>query len=291
MKNTYIPPSITEYRELVDQVSPDPLIRDAPFYRGLANWVIDERTPIFYDQTHPSERDNFSINFNWMVRRDYSDTTIGPPETVQTMYAMHEYTHMTHWLPTRLDEVSADEYAQQFTGSEYRASNETEISIHYRIPELRSMILQGVRIAFDVLQEQGMARLSAAQLANLRPVVIEGETLDSFFSGSPQDREVLARLKGFNGNREWARNRYQVLRPHFMDATFPLGSGLSMEAYEPTIEGYESTITQEQYEHNMIRNVRFGFAMCGLPAPQLESFADAVAAARQLEGQYAITQA
>lgn len=153
MHNIIIPETAEGYIEDINRRAfPDPGLRGHNFYRRLIGWVIDHRTPLLYEQNYDNEYTNFSINFNWLLVRNYSDTTLGAPDTIATMYTLHEFTHMTHYLPVELSEVSAEDYAEAFTASEYRASNETEILIHYRIPELRKLVFEGMKIAFDCLR-------------------------------------------------------------------------------------------------------------------------------------------
>jgi hypothetical protein len=267
---------------------PDVSIRDHEFYRRLIGWVVDHRTPLLYEQDHPDEYTNLSINFNWLLLRDYSATTLGPAETVLTMYVVHELAHMTHWLPVRLGELSAGEYADQFTRSEYRASNETEILLYYRIPGMRSRVFQGQRIVFDVLCEREVAQPSMVRLCNVRPLFVEDTVLDGFFTGD--DVRIAERFKKYSGNRAWARDRFDALQQFFSRGDLPQGGGLTNDEYEEVLCAYEPTLSQERYERNVVANIGLGFAMCGLPIPDITSLADARVAARELEGCHAIVQ-
>jgi hypothetical protein len=65
---------------------------------------------------------------------------------------------------------------------------------------------------------------------------------------------------------------------------------LTDNEYEDVIAAYKPMLDQDGYEANVIRNVRFGFAMCGLAVPGINNFGDARAAAQDLEGQHAIVQ-
>lgn len=291
MKDIYIPPTVEEYTaDLMERSMPDTRITDNDFYRRMIGWVVDHRTPILYEQDHDDEYTNLSINFNWLLLRDYSETELGDPETILAMYALHEYCHMTHWLPTRLEQLTPGEYAEQFTRSEYRASNETEILIHYRIPELRDTIFDGKKIIYDILREKKVEQLGSSVLSLLRPLAIETDLLDSWFDGSEEDQEILGRLKYFNGNRKWAAERFEAIQPYFASEDLPQSDGLTDDAYEATIENYEPNLTQEQYESNMIRNVRFGYAMCGLAIPDIVDFEHARNLVKALEGEHAIVQ-
>ncbi len=286
-----IPNTVEEYSaQVAERALPDEMLRNHDYYKRLAGWVMDVRTPLLYKQDHDDEYTNFSINFNWLMLRDYSHTTLGPTDTVATMYALHEMTHMTHRLSTRLDTMTAEEYAEEFTASEYRASNETELLIHYRVPELRGLVFQGTKIAVDILRERNIPQPPSALLQELRPIVVEHAALDSFFSASDDDKAILARYKSYNNNREWATERFSLIKPYFSGPEFPQSSGLSAKEYETAICAYEPNPDQARYEANVMRNVRFGFAMCGLAQPNIKTFQEARAAAVELEGQHAIVQ-
>jgi hypothetical protein len=289
MRGIRIFPTAEEYVEdFLARGLPEESIRTNDFYRRLIGWVIDQRSPLLYEQDHPDEYTNLSINFNWLLLRNYAQTKLGPPQTILSMYVLHELAHMTHWLPTRFDELSAGEYADQFTRSEYRASNETEILIHFRIPALRATVFTDQRIVSDVLHDKGIEQPSMNRLCNLRPLFVEDTALDGFFTGP--DADIAARFKRYAGNREWARGRFEAIRQYFTTIDLPQGSGLTNTEYEDVLHAYEPSLTQAKYEQNMITNVRFGYAMCGLPVPALASFGDAQSAAKDLEGQHAIVQ-
>lgn len=291
MKNIVIPETAEAYQaDLMERAFPDETITDNEFYRNMIGWVVDHKTPLLYEQTHPDEYANLSINFNWLLTRDYSQTELGPPDTIHSMYALHEFTHMTHWLPMRLGEISMNEYADQFARSEYRASNETEILAHYRIPDLRKMVFSGMTIAYDLLRQQGIPQPSSALLGKVRPLLIEHKDFDHLVGEGPAAQEQLARIKRYDGNRDWASRHYHKIRDSFMDPSLPLGVGLTDTEYEPTIEAYQPHLSQERYEANVITNVRMGYGMCDLPIPTLSTFNDAREAAQELEGRDALVR-
>lgn len=289
MKSLHIPPTAEAYQEdILARAFPDERIVQNDFYRRLIGWVMDVRTPLLYEQTHPDEYTNLSINFNWLLLRDYCQTKFGAEPTVRSLYSLHEFTHMTHWLPTRLDLVSAAEYAEQFTGSEYRASNESEILAHYRIPELRGVVFPGMRLAVDMMKARGIARPPSQLLGHARALLVEHREFDGVVADDPAARPILDRLKYYGGNRAWARRHYEHIRERFSDPSLPQSDGLTDAEYESTIAGYEPNLNQTQYEANVIRNVRFAFAMCGQPVPFIANFKQALAAAEALEGRHAL---
>ncbi len=290
MKNIHIPRTVEEYHnDIAERAFPDERIRNNDFYRRLIGWVADNRTPLLYEQDHTDEYANLSINFNWLLLRDYENTKLGRPKTILSMYALHEYSHMTNWLPTRLNEITANEYADQFTRSEYRASNETEIQIHYRMPELRAELFPNMKIAVDIMKERGIPQQSSALLGKIRPMLVEHSDFDYLVGDDVDAKEALARLKQYDGNRRWSAEHFTEIQQYFMDDTLPQGNGLIDTEYEDVIANYEPHLTQEQYERNVSRNVRMAFGMCGLAIPQLNGGIDeAIEAAKQLEGRHAL---
>lgn len=290
MREIVIPETVQEYKDdLLERALPEPLITENDFYRRLIDWVVDRRTPLLYLQDHPDEYTNFSINFNWLLLRDYQNTELGPPDTIMAMYGLHELTHMTYRLPTRLDDITAEEYAEDFTRSEYRASNETEILIHYRIPELREMVFSGMKIGFDILKARGVPQPSSHVLGLVRPLAVETDVLRPLIADDPDAEAVLNRLQQYNGNRQWATERFESIKPHFQ-CEFSQARGLTDTEYERVIAAYEPQITQEIYEQHVIRNVRLGYAMCGLEVPLIGSFKQAAEKAKELEGNHAVVQ-
>jgi hypothetical protein len=288
MREIYIPETVEAYEaDTTERLFPDERVVDHDFYRGLGRWVLAERTPLLYTPTHPEERGNLSINFNWLAERDYSDTTLGEPEAVATLYGLHEATHMTHRLPTRLSEVTAAEYAEDFTYSEYRASNESEIQVYYRIPELRELVFRGTTLAVDIMKQRGIPLQPMSLLNNERALLIEHSVFDRLVGDDPAAQEQLARIKRFNGNRTWAEAHYYAIRDRFDGYEWPQSHGLTDIEYENLAE-YDQPFTQEQYEANIIRNVRFGFAMCNLQVPFITTFNQALEAAKDLENHHAL---
>jgi hypothetical protein len=290
MKNIYIPPTVEQYQQdIQDRAFPDSRFMENDYYRRLIGWVNDNRTPLLYNQDHTDEYANLSINFNWLLQRDYSQTKLGRPETILTMYALHEYTHMTNWLPTRLNEITANEYADQFTRSEYRASNETEILVHYRMPELRESVFPDMKIAVDLMKERGVTQPTSAILGKIRPLLVEHDEMDYLLGNDPEVTEALQRLKQFNGNRRWSAEHFEQIQQFFVDETLPQGNGLTDTEYEDVIATYEPSLTQENYERNVSRNVRMAFGMCGLAIPELHGdIGEAIQAAKELEGRHAL---
>jgi len=287
MKNIVIPKTAEEYRaNLMARAFPDARIYKDAFYSNLIDWIIDHRTPILYELTDASEYTNFSINFNWLLLRDYTETKLGSQPLILSMYCLHEFSHMTHWLPTNLRDMTPGEYAEFFTQSEYIASNETEIFIHYRLPELRRELFPGTKIFYDTLKDAETPVPSVSNLYDMRSIIVEGHVLDTVLFPNKNDKPILERFKYYSGNRPWARSRFSRIQPYFLDT--PQSFGLTKAEYEEVITGYQSSFSQQRYEANIMRNVKLGYAMCGKEVPKIENFADAVAKAEKLVGSFAV---
>ena len=75
MRGIRIFPTAEEYVEdFLARGLPEESIRTNDFYRRLIGWVIDQRSPLLYEQDHPDEYTNLSINFNWLLLRNYAQT-------------------------------------------------------------------------------------------------------------------------------------------------------------------------------------------------------------------------
>lgn len=127
-------------------------------------------------------------------------------------------------------------------------------------------------------------------MSKIRALLVETDEFERFFCERPEDREIYKRFKQFNGNRRWAKERYDAIKPYFTNIAADNADGLTDDEYEQVISAYEPRLDQTDYETNVIRNVKFGYAMCGLTIPTINNFGDALEAATELEGQYAIVQ-
>src|SRR3989344_5832118 len=136
MKNITLFRTKKEYEDFVfEKIISDTTLNTHPFYRNLVQFVLDSKAPLFYWQTDPSEHANFSAYYHFVLARDtYKD------ETIRSMYFLHDFTHMLFYYPHDVKSVTEEEFENAVLLSEYAASNETEIFIHYRVPGLRDKV-------------------------------------------------------------------------------------------------------------------------------------------------------
>jgi hypothetical protein len=266
-----------EYEEFVfSEIVSEPLLREHPFYRRLVQFVLDAKAPLFYRQSDPSEHANFSAYYNFILMRE---TYTNP--TLRAMYFVHDFAHMLFYYPHDVASVSRAEFEDALIASEYAASNETEILVHYRVPPLRERIFPDRRIFFDLLRERGVAQPPVRALLHLRRQMIEDDVLDPFFFVDARDETVRATFKSYRGNRAWCKHRLAEIRglPNPAEYFYRF---LTPTNYERVVAGYESTATQESYERTVLMNVRLAFVLLDLPQPPTR-FGDCAAALARLE--------
>src|SRR3989344_482277 len=136
MRNIQLFKTKKEYEAFVfGKIFKEKLIVEHPFYRNLIQFVVDSKAPIFYDQSDVSEHANFSNYYNFqLICETY------PNPTQETMFFLHDFTHMLFPYPYNVSAVSEHEFAEAIIAHEYAASNESEILLHYRVPEIRAKV-------------------------------------------------------------------------------------------------------------------------------------------------------
>ena len=267
-----------DYEQFVfSEIVEEPLLRDHSFYASLVQFVLDAKAPLFYLQSDPSEHANFSAYYNFILMRE---TYTNP--TLRAMYFIHDFTHMLFYYPHDISSVSRAELEEALIVSEYAASNETEILIHYRVPGLRERIFPDRRIFFDLLRERGIAQPPVRALLHLRKQMIEDDVLDPFFFVDPRDAEVQRTFKSYRGNRAWCKHRLAEMRALPNPAEY-FYRFLTPTNYERVLTGYRSTATQESYASTVLMNVRLAFVLLNLPDPPT-TFAACGEALQRLEG-------
>ncbi|MDA2922746.1 hypothetical protein MYX07_05795 [Patescibacteria group bacterium AH-259-L07] len=278
MRNIQLFKTKQEYENFVfNEIFKEKLIVQHLFYRNLIQFVIDARAPIFYHQSDKSEHANFSTYYNFELTRD---TYTSP--TLQSMYFLHDFTHMLFYYPYDMSSVTQEEFDDAVIMGEYAASNETEIFIHYRIPEIRKRIFQNKKIFFDILKERGIPRPTVQALFKLRRLIIETDILDSLFFHRPDDKPILATFKSYRGNKAWCKQRYnQSLK--IKNPTEYFYKFLTPANYERVITSYNSYTSQEDYERTILMNMRLFFAVLGLKNPPI-SFEECFEKVMLLEG-------
>jgi len=266
-----------DYEEFVfGEIVGEALLREHPFYCRLIQFVLDAKAPLFYRQSDPSEHANFSAYYNFILMRE---TYTNP--TLRAMYFVHDFAHMLFYYPHDVASVSRAEFEEALIVSEYAASNETEILIHYRVPALRERVFADKRIFVDLLRERGVAQPPVRALLHLRKQMIEDDVLDPFFFVDARDEPIRTTFKSYRGNRAWCKHRLSEVRALPNPAEY-FYRFLTPTNYERVLAGYQSTATQASYESTVLMNVRLAFVLLNLPGPP-GAFAECEAALRRLE--------
>lgn len=278
MKNIQLFKTKQEYENFVlNEVFKEKLITSNEFYRNLIQFVIDAKSPIFYHQSDPSEHANFSGYYNFeLIRKTYDNPTL------QSMYFLHDFTHLLFYYPYDMSSVSQEEFDDVIILGEYAASNETEIFIHYRIPDIRKKIFQNRKIFFDVLKENGVAKPPVEAMFKTRKLIIETDILDPFFFTKPEDEFLRQEFKTYRGSKPWCKERYteslKLKNPEEYYYKF-----LTQLNYERIINSYKSSSAQAEYERNVLINIKLVFALMGLENPP-QSFPECLDKIEELEG-------
>lgn len=280
---TFFPHYDDYARWALNDLFPDPDVPGDPYNRLLVGWVIQNKSPLFYSNTHDAETGNYSNFYNWVGLRD--DDRYDNP-TVRSLYLLHELAHIVVEAPHDLSAVTANEYAEATVASEYVASNETELLVHWRNPSLRRRILPGTEILWDVLSgDLGWDKPDAASLYGFRAALIETDTLDPLvFAGRPGLRSFFKR---FAGNRPWAAAHHTLASRYLNRPSGRRFPGLHPLVYERQIEAWQPdpdpARRQARYEANVLANARIGVMAAG-GAQLPRSFHDVPGALADLEG-------
>lgn len=284
MRDLRVFPTKREYEQYVyGELVAEPLIAEHPFYRRLIQFVLDGKAPLFYRQSDATEFRNFSAYYHFVLDREtYTSATL------RSMYFLHDFTHMLFYYPHDVSAVTQEEFDEAVILSEYAASNETEVLIHYRIPALREKVFQDRRILFDLLRERGVVTQPPVHsLLHLRKTLIERDVLDPFFFHDPRDATVRETLKSYAGNGAWCKHRMREIR-RLQNPTEYFYRFLTPANYERVLSTYESAATQESYETVTLRNVRLAFELLGLRnAPA--TFGECRERVRELEEKILVT--
>lgn len=274
---------VEDYRDfLFEEIFREPLIREHPFYRNLIGFVADERSPLFYRISDPSEHFGFSGSYHFMTRREsYSSPAH------ESLFFLHDFTHILFAYPHRLHDpaenwhVTEAQFTEMFFYQERIASNESEILVHYRIPELREKIFPDRRLYIDVLRERQVPKLDPQALLEMRTLLCTEPWLDELLLADESEIawwfQRWARL-----TPKWCAERYRALRD--VEVPFFDWRWLDGREYEQQIAAYSPRYEQSLYERNILRNLQMAYALCDLPDAPCH-FNDCREAVDRLEGE------
>ena len=274
MQNFKFFKTLHEYRTyMYTEVFKTPEFRDNVFYRGLIEFIIQHRAPIFFELTKEYEFSHFTQYFNFILdRKDYYKN-----DFVRSMYFAHDFVHMLFRNPLRVGEISFEEFCTILNINEWVASNETETLTYHRVPGMREKSLP-YKILYDILISAGYTeKPSVKQLLDLRrDILSENETgLTRTLEAQVGADEVFAYLRKFKENNAvWCRLWYDNFpRPAKPYEAFPYED----EEIVAPVVGYDTFLenfqinglynTQENYERNIIKNVNNLLYLTGSDIP------------------------
>ncbi len=249
--------TIKEYRKFIysEVVKNEEFVKH-PFYRGLIDFIIDHRTPVFYAPSQEYEYAHFTQYFNWVLMRDgYTN------KYLKDLYYLHDFVHMIFDNPLRPRDYSLSRFRDIVVSNERVAANETEILTYYRLPQLRTNTL-AQPILFDFIKKGCGEKPSVEVLYALRNKLIQTNFVPKYLN-SDAGKVVVSFLKRFkNNNKTWSRLWRESFPKKAMNV-FEKPITLSLSTYEKFLENYKAINSQELYEKNVLFNVRLGLKMLG----------------------------
>jgi hypothetical protein len=222
------------------------------FYRGLIDWIVDNRAPIFYEANLEYEYSHFTQYFNFiLIRHNYENSYL------QSMYYLHDFMHMIFNNPIPPNKYSLEKFTKIAIENEFYASNETEILIYYRIPELREKTID-VEILYDLLIKEGFEP-DINKLFKLRNKLVYGNLNESEHL---KFKTVLPFFRRFTKNNLiWCKLWYYYfprnIRKH-IQKTIPY------TCYYKYLDSYRLALTENIYKKSLRCNVQLASALTNL---------------------------
>lgn len=254
----------------------EPLIAGAPFYRRLVDWVVDHRSPLFYEISDRDEHFAFSGAYHFETGRDY-----GGDVTRQSIFFLHDFTHLLFPYPHDMRRVSVEQFTRQFTYQERIASSETELLAYFRVPGLRDKVFADEKLLFDVMVERGEGQPDpAAFLPHRDRIIMDDAYGEQVLGDHPQ---ILAWMRSWRRlTPKWCAKRWHSMQ--HLDIPELGWTRMHVGEYEQAIGAYRSPKLQSDYERNILRNLTLAWALLGWPDPPTR-FSQAADAVQRLEGQ------
>jgi len=246
---------------------PDSDILAHPLYSTMVNFLLREKTPLFYFAEDEKERVGFTTSYSVIGLARPQGHHANP--TMFSLMSLHEAVHGLFEYPRTIEGMSSGRYDESMIVREAVASNATEVFVHYDIPSLRERLRDILpRIWFDILQELGyFKRPTITQLLDIRRAWLDSDAFDYLFCRKPED-QVVAQFMGRwrNGNERYWHKRMQKLRslPTLAGCTV---NSLGPFTYEEQLHVYQQeplkALGQDQYERLQVHHARTAFAIAG----------------------------
>lgn len=232
---------------------------ECPFYDNLIQFVLDNRAPIFYRISDPSEHFAFSGAYHFETMRERY-----PNKVREALFWMHDFTHLLFPYRHDLYDISERRFLQEFWYQERLASTETEILAYFRVPGLRERVFPDEKLWYDVLVERGWSKPDPFEFLGYRIDVQMNDVIGEAELGDHP--EILQWVQSWrNLTPKWVGQRYRSMAGIRMPAIQSVR--LNASNYEDAIGNYVSSATQDDYERQTMHNVHMAFAILGWDDP------------------------
>lgn len=257
MKNIIFHKNLEDYKNFIKrEIVVNDEFYENDFYRGLIDFIIDNRTPIFFYASKDYEYAHFTQYFKWvLIRESYHNTYM------KDLYFIHDFIHMLFYYPPSPRQYSLKDYREIIVTNERIAANDTEIYTYYRIPSIRKFTFNDM-ILYDFISKKYKKNADVYEMYKLRNELIDSKQIPEFLN-NPEGKAIMGFLKRFRDNnklwislwwKNFPKNGYKYI-DHQMN--------LPVIGYEKFLSTYRSTLDQKGYEKNILKNVVLGLQLLG----------------------------
>ncbi len=277
MKNIRLFDTLAEYKDFIfEHIAVTPIFRENSYYRGLINFIIDHRTPLFFEASEPYEYAHFTQYFNLVLMRNtYSNRFI------EDMFYMHDFLHMVFNNPLNVRDYSFEYFCEIANHNEYVASNDTEVLTYYRISGQRPYSIEH-KILYDLLRNISESKPSPRELLELRKSIVL-DNKDGELDQSEDRDAIFAFMRKFKDNNMlWCKTWYEGF-PKIDTKYQNKPMTLPILEYESYLEYYRPLNDEARYKNNTYNNICLALSLLGeksLP----KTFDAAKIAVERLEG-------
>lgn len=245
MKNIVIKNTLAEYRTYIkEHIIKNDIRYNTSFYRWLIDFVIDHRSPLFFEESFEYEKPHFTQYRNFCVLRKYDN------HYLSDMYYLHDFVHMLFEYPMHVKNHTLLSFYEKLVLNEQIASNETEIETYNRLPHIRQHTFPH-KIFYDTLLENNATNISFEELLWMRMIIakmwyckIHGKDI--------QDSTTEFISKFWKNNMIRSEMRYKYYPDCILERTS--NTYLSLQNYDSVCEQYVSVNNEEQYQKNILVN-------------------------------------
>ena len=134
MRNLRFFPTLAEYENFIyTEVLKTEQFKTHPFYKGLVDFVIDHRAPLFFEATEEYEYAHFTQYFNFVLMREHYANDYVSDIFLHARLRLH----MAFDNPVNPRKLTFEYFSEIVNHNEYVASNDTEnadLLSHARTP-------------------------------------------------------------------------------------------------------------------------------------------------------------